>query len=66
MKKNFHIFSDKFRICVVDLTQIELATEEDKYHEIDLWAKVFLATTWEEKILCSQRLAFSLRENKED
>ena len=53
-KKNHHIFSDKFRICVVDLTQIELATEEDKHHDIDLWAKVFLATTWEEIEMLAQ------------
>ena len=47
-KKNFHVFSDKFRISVVDLTQIELATVEDKQHEIDLWARVLTATTWVE------------------
>ena len=33
---------------MLDLTQIELATEEDKYYEIDRWAKLFKATTWEE------------------
>ena len=53
-EKNFHVYSSKFRICVVDLTQIELATEEDKQHEIDLWAKVFLATTWEEINMLAQ------------
>ena len=52
--KNFHVYSGKFRICVVDLTQIELATEEDKHYEIDLWAKVFLATTWEEIEMLAQ------------
>lgn len=52
--KNFHVFSDKFSICMVDLTQIELATEEDKHYEIDLWAKVFLATTWEEINMLAQ------------
>ena len=31
-----NIFSDKFRISVVDLTQIERATEEDKKYGIDL------------------------------
>ena len=43
-----NIFSDKFRISVVDLTQIERATEEDKRYDIDLWARVLTATTWEE------------------
>ena len=46
--KNHHLFSDKFTLSVVDLTQIELATEEDKYYQIDHWAKLFKATTWEE------------------
>ena len=53
-EKNFHVYSSKFRICVIDLTQIELATEEDKQHEIDLQAKVFLATTWEEIEMLAQ------------
>ncbi len=51
MNKNpvhHNIFSDKFRISVVDLTQIERATEEDKRYDIDLWARVLTATTWEE------------------
>ena len=43
-----NIFSSKFRISVVDLTQIERATEEDKQYDIDLWARVLTATTWEE------------------
>ena len=43
-----NIFSDKFRISVVDLTQIERATEEDKKYGIDLWARVLTAKTWEE------------------
>ena len=33
---------------MLDLTQIELATEEDKYYEIDRWARLFKATTWKE------------------
>ena len=43
-----YFFSDKFRISVVDLTQIERATEKDKQYGIDLWARVLTATTWEE------------------
>lgn len=33
---------------MVQLTQIELATEEDKAYGIDYWAKLFKAKTWEE------------------
>ena len=43
-----YLYSDKLRISVVDLTQIQRATDEDKKHDIDLWARVFTATTWEE------------------
>ena len=33
---------------MVDLTQIDNATKEDKLHRIDHWARLFKATTWEE------------------
>ena len=33
---------------MVDLTQIELATNEDKLYQIDYWARLFTAKTWEE------------------
>lgn len=46
--KNHHVYSDKFRLSVVDLSQIELATEEDKAYNIDYWARLFKAKTWEE------------------
>ena len=46
--KNHRKYSDKFALSVVDLTQIELATEEDKAFQIDYWARLFKATTWEE------------------
>ena len=49
-----YLYSDKLRISVVDLTQIELATEDDKNHDIDLWARVFTATTWEEIEMLAQ------------
>lgn len=47
-EKTHRIYSDKLRLSVVDLTQIPLATEEDRLHEIDTWASIFKATTWEE------------------
>ena len=49
-----YLYSDKLRISVVDLTQIALATEDDKNHDIDLWARIFTATTWEEIEMLAQ------------
>ena len=45
--KNYELFSDKFALSVVNLNQIELATEEDRKYGIDHWARLFKATTWE-------------------
>ena len=33
---------------MVDLSRIELATDEDKFYGIDHWASLFKAGTWEE------------------
>ena len=33
---------------MVELNHIELATEEDRLHKIDQWAKLFKIKTWEE------------------
>ncbi len=46
--KNHHIYSGNFVLNVIDLSQINLATEEDKKYHIDKWAKFFKAATWEE------------------
>jgi len=46
--KNHQIYSSKLTLCVVDLTHIELATREDKQYQIDHWASLFKASTWEE------------------
>ena len=35
-------------LYMIDSTRIDLATEEDKHYEIDRWAKLFKAATWEE------------------
>ncbi len=51
--KNHHVYSDNFDLRVVDLTQIELATDEDKQFQIDYWARLFKAKTWEELIMLS-------------
>lgn len=46
--RDHHLFSDKLTLGVVDLTCIDLATEEDKAYQLDYWARLFKATTWEE------------------
>ncbi len=45
--KNHEIYTSKFALSVVNLNQIELATEEDRKYGIDHWARLFKATTWE-------------------
>jgi predicted transposase/invertase (TIGR01784 family) len=57
--KNSNIYSDKFVLSVIDLSKINLATEEDKAYGIDKWAKLFKATTWEElKAMATQNSVF--------
>ena len=46
--KRHYIYSDNIALSVVNLSQIDLATEEDKKYHIDHWARLFKATTWEE------------------
>lgn len=46
--KNYHLYSDKLRLCVLDLSRIDIATEEDKLYQIDHWAFLFKSATWEE------------------
>ena len=41
--KNHQVFNDKFQISVLSLKQIELATDEDKEWNLDIWAKFFAA-----------------------
>ena len=42
------IYSSKFAVNVLDLSHIELATQEDKSWGLDFWARLFKAKTWEE------------------
>lgn len=46
--KNSHKYSDSLTLSVVDLSRIDLATDEDKKYHIHEWAMLFKATTWEE------------------
>lgn len=52
--KNYSLYSDKLRLSVLDLTQIKLATEEDKSFHLDYWASLFKANTWEELNMLAQ------------
>ena len=56
--KNHQVYSDKFELRVVDLMHIELATEEDKQYQIDHWASLFMAKTWEDLKMISQENEF--------
>lgn len=47
-RKNYHLYSDKLRLCVLDLSRTDLATGEDRLYKIDYWASLFKSTTWEE------------------
>ncbi len=47
-EKSHTSYSDKFILRVVNLTQIDLATKEDKANRIDYWARLFTATSWED------------------
>ncbi len=53
-EQNHEIYSDKLQIVVLQLNQLNHATEEDKVHNIHLWARFFKATTWEELNMLSK------------
>ena len=44
----YRIYSSKFAVNVLDLSHIELATQADKEWNLDFWARLFKAKTWEE------------------
>ena len=53
--KNHQKYSDSLTLNVVDLSRIDLATEEDRKYHIHEWALLFKSTTWEEiKMLASK------------
>ncbi|MDE6852220.1 MAG: Rpn family recombination-promoting nuclease/putative transposase [Lachnospiraceae bacterium] len=47
-EKTYQKYSDKFRLAVVDLTQIKLATEEDRAYQIEQCAQIFISKDWSE------------------
>lgn len=46
--KSHKVYTDKLQLSVIELKNIELATEEDCRFQVDRWAKLFKARTWEE------------------
>lgn len=46
--RNQRVYTDKLKLSVVQLCSIKLATDEDRLYEIDKWAALFKARTWEE------------------
>ena len=48
------ILADIHSLSVLDLTRIDVATEEDRQYQIDHWASLFSATTWEELKMLAQ------------
>lgn len=46
--KTKRLYSEKFSIHVIDLSRIDLATEEDRHYGIDRLAKLFKTKTWED------------------
>ena len=54
IRNHSQVFSRKFTLSVIDLTQIDKATEEDKASKIDYWARLFKAKTWEELQMLAQ------------
>ena len=52
--KTGRIYSSKLALHVLQLNKEEHATEEDKLYQIDYWARLFKATTWEELKMLAQ------------
>ena len=55
-EKNHHVYSSNLHLSVLDLTQTELATEDDCSRHIDVWARLFKSTTWEELHMLTNEL----------
>lgn len=71
-EKTHHVYTRNFGIHVLDLSQINNVSEEEKHTALYYWARMFLATTWEEvhamaeKSDSLQSFSFTLKELSED
>ena len=52
--KDNYLYTDKFNLYVIELNHTSIATAEDKRLGIDIWAKLFKATSWEEIKMITQ------------
>lgn len=53
--KNHKIYNSKFVLRVLDLTQIENVSEEEKETDLYYWAKLFNAKSWEEVAMLAEK-----------
>jgi predicted transposase/invertase (TIGR01784 family) len=53
-KNAYQIYTDKIRLTHVNLTRIDLATEEDNLYGVTDWARLFKAKSWEELKMLTQ------------
>ena len=53
--ENHLIYNDNIELCVIDVTQIKLATQADKAYQIDYWAALFQSKTWEEMKMLAKK-----------
>ena len=54
-KPPHNVYSEKFILSNVDMTRIDLATEEDKKYHLDNWARFFTAKSWEELKMLAEK-----------
>ena len=57
--KNGRIYTNKFGINVLNLRCIDNATKADKKNDLDVWAKLFKARTWEEIKMIAENYDFA-------
>lgn len=43
-----HKYTTNFNMYVLNCNHIDIATEDDKKRKLDYWARMFVATDWEE------------------
>ena len=53
--KKHYVYSSNLDLRVVNLNKTDIATEEDKEYQIDYWASLFRASTWEEIRMISEK-----------
>ena len=53
--KTYKIFNRKFALRVLDLTQLEKVSEEEKETDLYYWAKLFQTRSWEEITMLAEK-----------